>query len=789
MGRLSFSQTDQLEALVKAYQYLAALISDREVWVELEKVLTHYFKADLVAFLGRRPDGEIVLHHLSHLEQFTGEQVVRETATIAAEVLESGFLAAEMLHLPQPCAVAFLPISQRKQATSVMLVGHRRAELLPRSLLDIYLALAGLCGTTLERLSSERRVQRMTEKVPEMLFELLVYPDGTLQFTYVSRQSRAIFFQPPDALLDNPNLIFNPMHPEDQAGFLAALTQVSAEGTHLSSEFRRLAPSGEEGYILFHALSSQQENGVMVWDGAFLDITRRKQGEAVLRESEERYRAVVESAAEAIISANSRGEIVSWNRGAHAAFGYKEEEVLGRPLTLLMPPRYLASHEAAMARLRASGASTLTGKTVELEGLRKDGGEFPLELSLSAWEAGKERFYTAIIRDLTARKLAEAEVKRLRQQNDLILNFAGEGILGVDPAGKITFVNPAAARMVGREVRELIGRRHHDLVHHTRIDGTPYPQDECPIHAVTKDGQVRRADDEVFWRQDGTGFPVEYTSAPILHEPGELLGAAVVFRDITERKRAEAEIRQLNEDLEQRVRERTAQLEAANKELESFAYSVSHDLRAPLRAINGFSHILLEDYQDKLDEAGKGFLDRILAGSRRMGRLIDDILKLSRLSRTQMTLVRVDLSAMAREIAAELRDAEPGRRVEFTVEDNLAAAGSPQLLRAALVNLLGNAWKFTSKKPRGEIVFGRTTHEGEDCYFVRDNGSGFQMAYADKIFKPFERLHRESDFPGSGIGLAIVHRIIQRHGGLVWVESAEGQGSTFYFSLKEKGNN
>ena len=352
-----------------------------------------------------------------------------------------------------------------------------------------------------------------------------------------------------------------------------------------------------------------------------------------------------------------------------------------------------------------------------------------------------------------------------------------------DRTGRITdfeFVelNARAERLIAMPKEKAIGQKLCELIPINRADGffDKYVRvvetgelldEECPIAP----GQIQAS-----W--------IRHQVIPLAD------GVAITSRDITARKGAEEKIKELNEDLRKRAIEVEAfnrQLEAVNKELESFSYSVSHDLRAPLRGIDGFSQALLEDYSEKLDESGRDFLQRIRASTQRMGQLIDDMLNLSRVTRSEMRREGVDLSALADRIVKDLQEKQPERQVEFLIAPGLMTDGDAQLLKVALENLLGNAWKFTGKHSPARIEFGATKVQGKLAYFVRDDGTGFDMTYAGKLFIPFQRLHPLTDFPGTGIGLATVRRIIQKHGGGVWAEGKVGKGATFYFTLPDKG--
>lgn len=403
--------------------------------------------------------------------------------------------------------------------------------------------------------------------------------------------------------------------------------------------------------------------------------------------------------------------------------------------------RYIADDEADSFYLyRKKVLEKDTKQTFGLTMKKVDGITFYAQLD--AIKTGPERLRIAVS-DITERKKTEAEVSHLASFPELNPN----PFLELDMDGNVMYANPRAKMLFPDLLAQ--GSNHPfllDLV--TRIH-------EAKIQTFTRDVNI----DNSWYEQTLSYVPSSKTY---------LLYA----RDITIRKKVEEE-----------VKHRTIELEAVNKELESFSYSVSHDLRAPLRSMAGFSTALLEDYSEKLDDKGKQYLKHIQDSSELMAHLIDDLLKLSRVTRTDINYDKVNLSDMAQKVVDELAKAEPTRKMRVIITPDVIAFGDRNLLRLVLDNLIGNAWKFSSKVGEPRIEIGTIEFKGKLTYFVRDNGVGFDMAYADKLFKPFQRLHRASEFPGTGIGLATVQRIIRRHGGEVWVKSKLGEGATFFFTL------
>ncbi len=388
----------------------------------------------------------------------------------------------------------------------------------------------------------------------------------------------------------------------------------------------------------------------------------------------------------------------------------------------------------------------------------------------------------AILILLVLRLLRQEVLEKVKQGDFFmsVLHNLGEGVVAADESGRFTVFNPMARQIMGEGDLSDYPKdwaKNHGIYYTDKTNLAKH--EDLPMVRALRGESTDGAEFFIKNAENPEGIFIKVAGRPLMDKNGKRAGGAVVLTNITYQKVAQEQMEGLN----RKLLNLAANLTQSNKELEDFSYSVAHDLRAPLRAIEGFSQFLIEDYYNRLDDQGKDYLNRIGLGCQRMGQLIDDLLALANITRQEIKSEKTDLREIAKSVMEKIEEAEPNRRVEFSVPARIEAFGDPGLLKIVLENLIGNAWKFTSKTENARIEIGSTQKDGETAYFVKDNGAGFDMKYVDKIFDPFQRLHSQSDFPGQGLGLAIVSRIVHRHGGRIWAEGEVGKGAALYFTL------
>jgi PAS domain S-box-containing protein len=518
--------------------------------------------------------------------------------------------------------------------------------------------------------------------------------------------------------------------------------------------------------------SPRKEYFVVVFDV----ITERKRAEEALRASEIQFRRLFEAAKDGILILDAdTGEIKDVNPFLSDLLDFPRADLLGKKLWEIGP-----LHDALLSKTRFEDLQSkgyVRYEHLPLES--RSGKRVEVEFVSNVYSVGQLKVIQCSIRDITERKRAEEQLVQLEHRYRGLLDAAPDAMVVVNQGGEIVLLNRQAERQFGYHRDELLGKNMENIISEGFAERLIADALRSTEDALAQ--QIGSGIELTGRRKDGSDFPIEIMLSPLQSAEGILVTTAV--RDITKRKRAEEEIQNLNERLEQRVAERTAELEAANKELEAFTYSVSHDLRAPLRHVDGFSKLLVEEHGAELSPDAREYVATIRDSVLSMGMLIDDLLNLARLGRKQLSMQVTGLNSLAEEVRADLHRANPDRLIEWKVETLPFVACDPGLMKQVFVNLLSNAVKFTRPRQPAVIEVGVTSHNGARAVFVRDNGVGFSMKYANKLFGVFQRLHRTEDFEGTGVGLATVRRIIHKHGGRVWAEAELDKGATFYFTL------
>ncbi|MBN1265012.1 MAG: PAS domain S-box protein [Anaerolineales bacterium] len=574
-------------------------------------------------------------------------------------------------------------------------------------------------------------------------------------------------------LLTDRHSFFQLIHPDDVDSVKHIWLDALESEQIIEMVFRRESLDGRIRHLLARSRVVRDDKDRPVGlVGTCLDITRRKLAEVAREESEARYRRLFESMMDCFVQTNMEGEIVLVNHSFVDLLGYTEEELRQLSYKDLTPEKWHSvEDEIVNTQILSRGYS----EVYEKEYLRRDGRVIPVELRtfLLRDANGEPAGMWAIVRNVTRRKEAEQALRESEARYRHTLDEMLEGCQIISPDWHYLYVNEAVASHARVPREKLVGKSMMQV-----FPGIETTEMFAVLQQCLRERSSQRIEN-IFYYPDGSSRIFELRIKPVPE------GLFILSIDITERKQIEDELRKHGDELEQRVHERTAELEEANRALDAFTYSVSHDLRAPLRAIDGFTHILLENHQEQLDEEGLRIGGVIRSNTRKMGKLIDDLLAFSRMGRKIIDPQVIDMQSLARLVFDDLTDEESRVRIRFNIGELPVAVGDPALIRQVWSNLLSNAIKFTSHRETPVISVKAECLDQEAMYWVEDNGAGFDMHQADKLFTVFQRLHNSEVFEGTGVGLALVKGVIEKHGGRVWAEGVEDEGASFYFTLPE----